>query len=474
MTNPGMNVATGEMPVVRTGIVVLGAGDTGLGVIERVSKIAKVTLVDLDSDPATLAESLGELWDDIRYLRGDGTSVLVQREAGVERAAALVATTSSDDANIEAARLAVLMGVPEVICRVSDAARAHEAMAAGAKPVTGPMAMSGALSTRIPGVVVTTSEVGLGEGEIVQVRVMPGSLVIGRPLASIATRAFLVAAIYRDGELIVPHGDTTVEAGDQVLLVGEPETLRAVADYFRLGGAQFPRQFGRSIVAWTPSGHESVEHEANWLATATKCHRLYVVREQGETSASESAEALHLGDEPLARLGNIHPGVVVLEPPQGGLLGRVVVAPLRALLKTRVPLLLSRGTAPYQRILVPVSDTESAWRGLDVAVDIARQMHAHIMALHVRQPQFLSGDAGVERTQRIVDQVEHVARLYGVPLETRVEEGNPIRVASAVAADHDLVVLSHRRGQVNTYFNPDVGLRIALEVPSSALLLALH
>jgi hypothetical protein len=41
-----------------------------------------------------------------------------------------------------------------------------------------------------------------------------------------------------------------------------------------------------------------------------------------------------------------------------------------------------------------------------------------------------------------------------------------------VAADHQLVIVARRRGQLNSYLRPDVGLRIALSVPCSSMLLS--
>ena len=140
----------------------------------------------------------------------------------------------------------------------------------GAQPVTVQQALTGAILSRLPNVVSTTSEVGLGQGEILQVRVTAGSLAIGHTLRDIGTREFLVAAIYRQAELVVPHGDTIVQVDDQVLLVGRPDTLRAVAEYFRVGTAQFPMQFGRSIVVWDRSRELGVLAEAAWLEEYTR------------------------------------------------------------------------------------------------------------------------------------------------------------------------------------------------------------
>jgi Trk K+ transport system NAD-binding subunit/nucleotide-binding universal stress UspA family protein len=459
----------------RAGLIVVGAGPTGLEVVRRTSKITAVTLVDKSfSEQVRALES-----DGVRLVEGDATSALVLGEAGASQAHSLLAATSEDAANIEACRLAVDFGIPEVICRITDPADLERAMAVGAQPVTGPVAMASALTARLPGVVTTTSEVGMGEGEILQVRVMPGSLVIGRPLAELATREYLVAAIYRRGELVVPHGDTAVEEGDQVLLVGQPDTLRAIADYFRLGAAQFPRQFGYSLVLWDERGDPRTRQEAEWLADVSQigsCYRLVEPREGGTLHEDDRFRPLALGAppaDPFEPVTDIHPAVYVVEPPRTGLFNNRSLGTLGALLdRTSSPILIARGTTPYRRILVPVTDSPTSWRGLELAVDIARLMDAKITALHVAQPRFLGGDTGDARTEAVVKNIEEIAQLYGLHFEVRVVEGNSISTAAKVAADHQLVVAARRRNQPDSYFRPDVGLRIALAAPCSAVLLS--
>jgi Trk K+ transport system NAD-binding subunit/nucleotide-binding universal stress UspA family protein len=458
----------------RAGLIVVGAGRTGLEVVRRTSKVTAVTLIDKSfSDEVRSLEA-----DGVRLIEGDATSILVLRQAGTGDAHSFLASTSDDEANIEACRLAVSFNVPEVICRVAGSAGVERAMAIGAHPVTAAAAMSSALTARLPGVVTTTSEVGMGEGEILQVRVMPGSLVVGRPLAEFATREYLVAAIYRGGELIVPHGDTAVEAGDQVLLVGEPDTLRAIADYFRLGAAQFPRQFGSSVVLWDEGGDPRSVKEAAWLAEVSRirnCYRLVEPRNLGKERSEDGFRPLALGappKDPFEPVVEVHPGLYVVEPPTTGLFNSRSLGTLGALLdRSSSPVLIARGSAPYRRILVPVTDSPTSWRGLELAVDIARLMDAEITALHVAQPRFLGGESGQTRTEVVVKNIEGIARLYGLHFEVIVEEGNSIRKAAEIAAEHQLVVAARRKEQPDSYFRPDVGLRIALSVPCSAVLL---
>jgi len=463
----------------RRGVIVLGAGVTGTDVIRRLVHVLPVTAIDLEIDPGN--PPLG--FDNVRLIRGDGTSRLVLNEAQLGSARAFIATTYDDDVNFEAARLAVAAHVPEVICRLNDPSREAEALSVGARPVSSANAMASALVSRIPGVVTTTSEVGLGQGDILQVRVLPGSPVVGNQIRHVATREYLVGAIYRDGKLVVPHGDTVIEAGDQVLLVGEPSTLGAVAEYFRLGGAQFPHQFGQSVVIWAREEEARVYDEARWIRGVTKTSTLLRVAPPDApdgTSEPWPVPLLASGTRPdgsaspegLAKVEAARPGLYVIEPPVRTLFGDSRRAPLRSLIDVaQAPILLARGTFPYERILVAVTESASSWRGLELAVDIARLLGSRITAVHVTPPRFIGGDRAQEVAERVKSRVGELGRLFEVDIDCQLVEGNPVREVGKLAESHQLLVVARGRAQSNTYLEPDVGLRMVLGCACSAIVL---
>jgi hypothetical protein len=265
-----------------------------------------------------------------------------------------------------------------------------------------------------------------------------------------------------------------VQVDDQVLLVGDPVTLRAIADYYRLGAARFPMQFGRSLVVWGPDGDdENVAKEAQWLAEVGRIPNIYSAVPMGaKVRTPDWCRALPLGggDHRMDPLYAVRPATYVIAPPKRGPLA----APSRGLAlllnRARSPILMARGTAPWKRILVPVTDSPTSWRGLELAVDIARLVEARITALHVTAPRFIGGSRGQERRDAVERQVAEVARLYNLDFEVRVEEGNSIRVAAAVSQEHQLVVAARRPGQPDSYFRPDIGLRIATAARCSSIL----
>ncbi len=240
-------------------VLIAGAGQTGRALSARLAALWDVVLIEIEPLKEPLAEG-------VTFHQGDATSALVVRQAGMEGAEAAIAVTDRDDVNLEFCRLArEIYKVPRVLssARRGDQLAAFEQM--GALAISRPDSLVSTLQSRLERVKRTTADVGLGRGEILEVTVLPNSPVIGKSMLDLSPQAWLVAAIYRRGELVVPHGLTRVEEGDRVLLVGDPALLPAIADYFRAGESEFPLQFGKFIGLV----HPSAEAEANYLAENT-------------------------------------------------------------------------------------------------------------------------------------------------------------------------------------------------------------
>ena len=104
-------------------IIVMGSGRVGSQVSQLLVKLGhKVTVIDHDTN------ALARLGPDFkgRIVRGIGFDRDILLEAGVETAEAFVAASSSDNANIVAARIARnIFRVPRVVARLYDPLRAE-------------------------------------------------------------------------------------------------------------------------------------------------------------------------------------------------------------------------------------------------------------------------------------------------------------------------------------------------------------
>ncbi|WP_024955902.1 COG3400 family protein [Sulfurospirillum arcachonense] len=99
----------------------------------------------------------------------------------------------------------------------------------------------------LPDMPVIAQNVGLGAGEIMEIRVPIGSSYVYRHLASIAQKKWKISAIYRANRLILPRPTLMIQPNDVLLAIGDPTVLESVYRSIKQDLGQFPSPFGNSI-----------------------------------------------------------------------------------------------------------------------------------------------------------------------------------------------------------------------------------
>jgi hypothetical protein len=99
----------------------------------------------------------------------------------------------------------------------------------------------------LPNVPVIAQNVGLGAGEIMEIRVPIGSSYVYRHIASIQQKKWKISAIYRANSLILPRPTLMIQPNDVLLTVGDPNVLQSVYRSIKRELGQFPSPFGNSI-----------------------------------------------------------------------------------------------------------------------------------------------------------------------------------------------------------------------------------
>ncbi len=99
----------------------------------------------------------------------------------------------------------------------------------------------------LPNVPVIAHNVGMGEGEIMEVLVPFGSSFVYKHIGVIEQKNWRIVAIYRNRKLIMPSRRRMIQPNDLLLLVGEPEVLKSVYRAIKRELGQFPEPFGSDI-----------------------------------------------------------------------------------------------------------------------------------------------------------------------------------------------------------------------------------
>ena len=224
-------------------IIILGAGQVGRTAASHLSReeANEVTVVDTNED------SLRDLQDrlDIRTVHGNASSPSVLESAGAADADIIVALTSSDEVNMLACQIAfTLYRTPTKIARIrsSDYFQRDGLFAEGGLAVDVWISPEQLVTEyieqliRYPGAL-QVLDFADGKVRLVGVRALRGGLLVGQKLRTlrehIPKTETRVAAIYRNGQSIVPEGDTVVEHGDEVFFLAARDDIRLVMSEMR-------------------------------------------------------------------------------------------------------------------------------------------------------------------------------------------------------------------------------------------------
>jgi trk system potassium uptake protein TrkA len=215
-------------------VVVVGGGLVGSTLAEKLSGDGHdVMLVEQNRD---LISDLNERLD-IQTIRGNGATIPVLMNAGIEDADLLLATTDSDEANMVVALVgSVIFKVPKVAARLRDTGHEEGFRRIAREPGEERVAINPDLAAvekilslmPVPGAVDVVSFFD-GNLLIAGFHIKAGSEFAGLLLSHLRllfpATPMLVVAIRRDGRWRVPFGDDEIRAGDLVYFAMDPTEL---------------------------------------------------------------------------------------------------------------------------------------------------------------------------------------------------------------------------------------------------------
>ena len=201
-------------------VLIVGAGKVGWNLArELISKQHEVTVIESDQGRFAVVEE--ELEHSAQY--GDGTELWVLERAGIERADLVIAVTGDDEDNILISQVArEKYGVNDLVARCNNPRNLPHFELLGVKPVISATDLILRLiEHEVPKYgLVHLLDLPEERLEIIELEVADGSDAAGKTVRDLGLPdGSLVISILRDGGGFVPHGESVVQAGDEVLLV---------------------------------------------------------------------------------------------------------------------------------------------------------------------------------------------------------------------------------------------------------------
>ncbi|MBQ7340268.1 MAG: Trk system potassium transporter TrkA [Clostridia bacterium] len=207
-------------------IIIIGAGKVGATLIKNfINEGHDVVILDIDAD--AVADRVNRF--DINGVIGGGAERVALLEAGVEEADFLIACTSQDEVNILSCVIAKKLGAKHTIARVRDPQYFSEMDSVrdiiGLDLAFNPERQTAIEIERLIKFPSAKSieSFATGKALMVEFDVLEGNPIIGKTIMEIGKEYknnVLFGIIKRDGSAIIPKGDTKVNKGDVIYIIG--------------------------------------------------------------------------------------------------------------------------------------------------------------------------------------------------------------------------------------------------------------
>lgn len=213
-------------------VIIVGCGRVGSELARLLSNEGH-NVVIIDKNQVSF-ERLGGSFNGLTLV-GNGFDLKLLRQAGIEKTDAFCAVTNGDNTNLISAQVAKkIFKVPKVIARVYDPQRAYIYGALGLDIISGTILFAAMLrdkiiESRFSSYLIETKELGVIEIEVKSELLGKGVEYVNMP------GEFIVVAVRRLDEVIIPDAKTVLKAKDVLTGVVKVASLNKVRERFNLG-----------------------------------------------------------------------------------------------------------------------------------------------------------------------------------------------------------------------------------------------
>jgi trk system potassium uptake protein TrkA len=219
-------------------IFIAGGGRVGFYLARLLSREHQDVTV-IESNPEQIEQIDYAL--DVSTVIGDTSSILLLQSLGVGAADLFVAVTGNDETNLIAAATAKGLGAKQVVARVDRAIYIESNIlyetVLGVDYIISPDALASqeiANYIEQPGLL-ASEKFGRGLVHMQQIRVSKTPTTKGKTLKDVVPpgSGVLLGLVDRDGESTIPHGNTIIEKGDHITLIGHHEKMDDIKKLFQ-------------------------------------------------------------------------------------------------------------------------------------------------------------------------------------------------------------------------------------------------
>lgn len=207
-------------------IIIVGCGKVGHTLTEQLVREGHdITIVDTSE---RVVRDTTEMFD-VMGIRGNGASLNVLMEAGLQEADLVIAVTGSDELNLLCCTIAKKAGgrAGGHRARAQSGLQRGAAVSASAARIihdyqSGAGGRAGNRASAFPSAGATVSSFAKGHAELVRFKIPKGSILHGRrvmQLDDIFQFGYLVCAVENEGHVVIPDGSTMLHEGNDITIL---------------------------------------------------------------------------------------------------------------------------------------------------------------------------------------------------------------------------------------------------------------
>lgn len=220
-------------------IIIAGAGEVGFHLARLLATEAQdIILIDTFNEKLERAQSLM----DVQTIRGDATSFKVLKDAGIAHADLLIAVTSSGDTNITTCIIGKKLGAKKTIARINNLEYLAnkdvlDLKTIGIDELISPASLAAREIKRLLKESAVTDSFEFEDGKLsfIGIQINAGAPCVNRTLIESSylnpENNFITVAVHRNGETIIPRGNTKIELGDHVYFIAQSEGMDHVLKF---------------------------------------------------------------------------------------------------------------------------------------------------------------------------------------------------------------------------------------------------
>ena len=465
--------------------ILCGAGQYSRDLIERLDETWYIVLIDPSAQ--RLTELVNQYPIIYQTVEGDASSPVILEKAGLSESDFVLALTDDDAVNLAIVRFAHEAGVIHILALVHDPDQESDFQEAGARTLMPARLVGRTIHHYLQDPRLNVVSIGRGQGEVVEVEVTRQNWVVGLSVAAFENPEWRVTALFREGELVFPDIDTDIREGDRLVLLGRRDFFKGVCSLMECTHLPFPLTYGRGILLFIDTrdgeGLSETIAETMYLAPNTRAGHVTVMHPDEhpdiadrlrEWSGRVEIRTCAVSDRPLASMESLGEsesiGLFVIRRFEKSFFKSLAKPEIIAMAHSLPgPLLISRHSHPYKKILVPFNGTRISVRAVETAMDLAEQLRGEVDAAFVREPAYIHSDEEAS-PDSVFDPVRELSHVHKTSVGEIILDGNPVRELVKLAEDYNLMVIGST-SRNKELLSPHVGELLVEKAAPSVLIL---